>query len=143
MRVKYGEIKNEYALFFAQWPFQWWATLSFRIPVNQYTARKELLKWTRKLCVKERMQIAYVAVFNELHRSHLHVVMLGRNRFGQTLKDVSEEDWCKHWGANALIKPVNNLMGASCYLSQNVTLQNTDKWDLLFYNRKLLKKCKA
>jgi hypothetical protein len=142
-RIKIGELKDVWALFIAQWPFEWWVTLTFENPVNEEIARKRLKVWTRKICIQEKLQLAYFAVFNELKRGHLHLLMLGKNRFGNTLKNVSLKKWTKEWiEGNAEIKKVFNLQGVSQYISQNLTLKNPSLSDIYYYNQGLLRKLK-
>jgi hypothetical protein len=140
---KLGELRDVWALFIAQWPFEWWVTLTFENTVNQEIARKKLNIWTRKICKQEELQLAYFAVFNELKRGHLHLLMLGKNRNGKALKDVSKKRWTEEWvDGNAEIKKVFNLMGVSSYLSQNLTLNNPNLSNIYSYNQRLLKKYK-
>jgi hypothetical protein len=142
MRVRYGEIKDEWALYFTKWPWEWWVTLTFEDTVDQDLARERLIDWTRKICVREKLQLAYMAVYNQRKRGHLHLLMLGRNRYGKTLRDVSIERCNKDWKAYSRIKPIENIYGLGPYLSKNLVLWNSDLSDIVFYNIKLLKKCK-
>ncbi len=142
MRLRLGEVRDEFGLFIAQFPFEWFATLTFAYPVNQEAARKRITQWIRAICILEQLQIASIGVFNKLNRSHLHLVMLGSNRLGRTLSDVSIEMWTKRWGDDALIKPINNLSGVAGYLSRNLTLNHPDKSEIFIFNKKLLKRVK-
>jgi hypothetical protein len=141
MRVRYGEIKDEWALYFTKWPWEWWVTLTFKDTVDQELARKRLLDWTRQICVREKLQLAYMAVYNQRNRGHLHLLMLGRNRYGRTLRDISIEECNEDWDDNSLIKPIYNIYGLGSYLSKNLVLRNSDLSDIVLYNKKLLKKC--
>ena len=142
MRLRFGEMKDELTLFFAQCPFEWFATLTFKNPGDQEIARKRLINWTREICLMENLQVGFIAVFNQIKRGHLHALMIGRNKSGKTLLDVSENKWAEKWGDNALIKIINNLHGVSAYLSNNVSFGNPDKSNIFFYNQNLLEKNK-
>lgn len=141
-RIKFGELKNAWASRLTEWPFEWWATLTFKFSVNQEIGRKRLINWTREICTEEQLQLAYMAVFNELRRGHWHVLMLGRNRQGKSLRDVSREKWQERWRDNALIQEIYDLAGISRYFSHNLVLENADLSGVFSYNRKLLNKCK-
>ena len=143
MKLKFGQMRDELTLFLTQWPFEWFATFSFKTPVEQEIGRMRLIEWTRALCVKEGVQVAYVAVFNKVNRSHLHVLMLARNKTGKTLSNISVSTWSRHWGHNAKIDPIYNLYGVGAYLSRkNFSFEDTDKWDVFSYNKNLLEKAK-
>jgi hypothetical protein len=153
-RIKFGEIKDHWAIYIAEHPFQWFATLTFRDAVDQVSGRKKVIEWVRKICVGEHLQVGFIAVENEFNcRGHWHLLMLGRNRFGRDLSKVSKHKWAKRWwedncGRNiklekgVLIKEVNEIYGVSSYLARNLIVKNPDQSDVFFYNRKLLKKCR-
>ena len=143
MKLKFGQMRDELTLFLTQWPFEWFATFSFKMPVEQEISRKRLINWTRMLCVKEGVQVAFIAVFNEVDRAHLHVLMLARNKAGKTLSNIPVSTWGRKWGNNAKIREIYNIYGVSDYLSRkNVSLENADKWAFFSYNRNLLGRTK-
>ena len=140
MRLRFDQIRDEFALFLNRWPFEWFATLSFKYPENQEIGRDRLLQWARKICRAEGLQIAYIAVINKHTRIHLHVLMLGRSKFGKTLTDISTDRWEDLWGDNAEIDRIYNLSGLTPYCSENYILNDPDESDLIIFNRNLLKK---
>jgi hypothetical protein len=143
MKLRFGQMRDELALFLAQWPFEWFASMSFAIPAEQEIARKRLIEWTRKLCVKEGVQVAFIAVFNKAIRSHLHVLMLARSKSGKTLSNISMSTWSRQWGHNTNIDSIYNLHGVGVYLSyKNVAFENADKWEFFIYNKNLLERSK-
>ena len=143
MRDKNIEIKEAWTEFIEQHPFEWAVTLTFKFPVKKEIVKKMLKNWTRKLCKEERLQIAFIAVINEVSRIHLHILALGRNRYGKTLFDVSIYKWRKKWNAHSKIRPVDDIERASSYLSRNLVVRNEDLSDVCIYNTKLLKKLRS
>lgn len=173
-KIKFGELNDSYSRFFSQWQFEWCSTLTFKDPVKQELGRKKLLEWTRRLCVDEHIQVAFIGVFNAFeHRrkilktepylkefdndfinGHWHLLMFGRNRFGQTLSEVSMERWAQewhkrncgkwiHWANGAEIRSDFDIMQESGYMAKNLIVKNPDASDLLIYNKELLEKCKV
>ena len=172
-RIKFGELNDSYSRFFSQWKFEWYATFTFKDPVKQELGRKKILHWVRRLCVEEQLQVAFIGVFNAFeHRrkilktepylkelddgyisGHWHLLIFGRNRFGQTLSEVSMEKWAKqwctencgkwiHWDNGARITSDFDITQASSYMAQNLIVKNPNASDLLIYNKKLLTKCR-
>lgn len=152
-RQEAGSVKNGWANLVAQYPYEWWLSLSFKHPVSQDIAKDRFFDWVRKICIKEHLQIACMAVFNESHRIHVHALMLGRNRKGKTLLNVCmknwAEKWCEKncgdwisWDNGARIRPVYSIAGVSTYFSKNIHPEHADLSNILFYNRKLLKRCR-
>ncbi len=173
MRIKFKELIDEFSRFISQWKFEWYAVLTFEDPVKQELGRKKILEWIRRICIYEHIQVAFIGVFNEFeHRQkilktepvlkelddgyihgHWHLMMFGRNRFGQTLSKVSikmwAQDWHKrncgywiHWDNGARIRSDFNVTQESRYMGKNLIVRNPDGSDLLIYNKKLLKKCR-
>ena len=105
--------------------------------------KKMLENWARKLIKKERLQVGYIAVINQINRIHLHLLMLGKNRHGKTLLDVSINKWQKKWNAQSEIQFVYDIEGVSGYLAGNLILKNEDLSDVFVYNTKLLKKLRS
>lgn len=141
----FERLKGHWPRYLVQFPFEWWVTLSFRNFADGKAGKSEYAKsrlksWTRKLCKEERLQIAYIAVINEVNHIHLHLLMLGKNRHGKTLLDVPIDKWKKKWNAHSDIQLVYDIEGVSSYLSDNLILRNGDLSEVLLYNIKLLKK---
>lgn len=127
----------------ASWPWQWFVHLTLRTPVSNGTVHRNLKEWTRKISKKEHLQVAYIGSLNTdpLHRKHLHLLMLGRNKHGQSLLDAHRER-CEHaWKAGmAEVKEVYYNLGACDYLIRNMPFHDHEP---IYYNLKLLSKTKA
>jgi hypothetical protein len=133
-------------------PFEWFATLTFKEPVNQELARKRVRNWTRKIIRAEEMRLGWIAVVRQDgNRCHWHLLMLGLNKWGKRLRSVSIErwarEWCKEncaksisWRDGARIIPVHEISGVSRYLIENLTPDAPILSDLLFHDKKLLMK---
>ena len=120
------------------WPWEWMVTLTFRSPVSNATARMMLLDWSRSVAKQEHLQIAYIGVLNYRTRSHLHLLALGRNRHGLSLKSADIPGCQKLWkGGLADIQSIYDLHGACAYFICNMPFLNNDT---LYYNNKLLSK---
>jgi ParB/RepB/Spo0J family partition protein len=159
MKLKYDEMKSlakgDLIKFIANHPFQWFLTLTFKESVTQELARERLRDWTRKICRAEELQVAYIGVVNEESRCHCHLLMFGHNRWGKTLHKVSIERWAREWSREncgetirwndgARIDPVYEIRGVSHYLiERNLTPIAPSLSDLIYYNKRLLMKCRS
>lgn len=130
---------------FIQFPFEWWVTVSYKDLPEGKTVKSEYAKiklktWIQKLIKEERLQIAYFGVLNQVNRIHLHLLMLGRNRHGKTLLDVSAAKWENAWEAQSKIQPVYDIEGVSKYLEHNIVLKDNTLSEIIPFNIKLLRK---
>jgi hypothetical protein len=121
--------KGHWWRYFIQFPFEWWVTVSYKDlpegkPVKSEYAKVNLKNWARKLIKEERLQIAYFGVLNQANRIHLHLLMLGRNRHGKTLLDVSATEWENAWEAQSKIQPIYDIEGVNKYLEHNIVLKD-------------------
>lgn len=125
-----------------KWPWEWFATLTFKWIVNPEGVEKELKRWRIKLCKGENIQVAYLGVLNFKDRPHLHLLMLGRNRDGKTLLSADINRAERSWCSGAKIKPINEKTGAIGYIvDQNMPC---DQYQFVGpYNIKLLHKTSA
>ena len=134
------KVKGQWTQYLSQFTLEWWVSLTFKEPVRSEYAKKRLKSWTRNLIDQERIQIAYLCVINEVKRIHLHLLALGRNRYGKTLTDVSMSKWMKFWKAEADIQATYDVRGVSDYFAQNYIVENDNLTDLVFFNTRLLEK---
>ena len=143
-RIAYGDFLNHY-------PWQWFVTVHFHKPVQQTYAVHCLREWNIKVCTTEKLQTAYIAVLTyRSHIPHFHVLMFGRNKYGKTLRDVPRHEWEKEWLKRLGIKnrrlaqilSVKHKKAVSYYIAhyRNMILPNSDRYELVTYNQKLLRK---
>ena len=138
-------LKGAWWRYLIQFPFEWWVTVTFRDLADGKTVKSEYAKvklktWVRKIIKEEQLQIAYFAVLNQVNRIHLHLLMLGRNRHGKTLLDVSAPYWERGWKAQAEIELIYEPVGVSDYFEGNTVLRNDDLSEIVLYNCRLLQK---
>jgi hypothetical protein len=132
---------RHYGNFINRWPWQWFLTLTFREPVSLEFARRQLLNWNRNLCTSEGIQTAFIAVWNNTNFTpHWHALIFGKNKYGKTLLDILEKRWERRWPGIAHIEDVRNNHAVSQYVAGNITLWNSDLYELFVYNNKLLNK---
>jgi hypothetical protein len=144
MKTFIEKFKGSWTRYLVQFPFEWWVTVSYKDLPEGTTVKSEYAKvklkvWIRKLIKEERLQIAYFGVINKVNRIHLHLLILGRNRFGKTLLDVSPSKWEKEWKAMAKISPIYDLAGVSKYFERNTILWDNTLSEVIDFNSRLLK----
>jgi len=66
--------------------------------------------------------------------------MFGKNKYGKTLLEVSRERWERKWPGIARIEVVRDNQAVSKYLARNMTFWDSDQYDLITCNQKLLMK---
>jgi hypothetical protein len=133
-----------YSEYLQSWQWEWYATLTIPIyETSNDTDWMQLmrLRWTRKLCTMEHIQVGYFYAFEQqLHTSaHFHLVMLGKGRKNKTLLNVDRQKWENRWPHRAEIRLVDlqYLPSLAAYLSGHLE-SNISEIDC--YNLKLLKK---
>ena len=79
--------RDSHIAFLDEWPWEWFCTLNLPQKSNHSDAEKLIKHWRIKLATREKIQVAYQGVFSLVPHEHVHLVMLGRNRRGETLYD--------------------------------------------------------
>ena len=131
-----------YLKIFTRHKWQWFATLTFNHRPDYQVAEKAARVWLRELCKRLHMQIAALGAFNghPSQHPHFHLLMLGKNRKGQSLLDFN--GLCgmagKLWGRNALVEPVKDHQAVAAYTTKNLNLSQPDLSDIFIYNRRLI-----
>lgn len=100
--------------FYNQHYYDWFVTLS--LPnYNVEDSEKYLKIWRYNLQKKHHIQISYVGVIvlSSYTGSHIHLLVFGRNRNGETLLDRDKQIWEKELskvtkGCDCVIKLVND-----------------------------------
>lgn len=141
----FDRFKGHWTKYLVQFPFEWWVTVSYMDLPEGTTVKSEYAKiklktWIRKIIKEEQLQLAYFGVLNQVNRIHLHLLMLGRNRHGKTLLDVSAAKWERRWKAQAKVQLIYEPVGLSKYFERNMCLRNDALSETILYNRSLLKK---
>jgi hypothetical protein len=144
-------MNSEYGNFFNRYPWEWFVTVHFHKPVQQTYSLRCLKEWNIKVCTTEKLQTAYVAILTyKSHIPHFHILMFGRNRYGKTLRDVPRNEWEREWLERLGIKNerlaqvslVEDKTAVSYYIAhaKNLILSNPERYELVTYNQKLLRK---
>lgn len=137
----------DFAQFLKKWPWEWFSTLTF--PVDQRYGPDVIkairFRWTRNLCIKERIQVAYYYLLASAgDYFHLHLLMLGRGRVSgieKTLANVSKSYWERQWYFFARNEIPESRSRVVDYVSDHLRKPGSVVDDD-FYNIKLLKKLK-
>jgi len=119
-------------------------TLTFAGQRNWKYVKKTLREWRLEIIDEEDIQIAFIGVAStSSSQTHIHVLMLGYNRFGKTLSDVDTSKWVKRWKhGKADIEPIVSNIGADFYIQKHMDQFKPDAWTLLDFNLNLLDKLK-
>jgi len=150
----------EWSDYLLHFPWEWHVTLTFdnklfnerwyRIgtlrplslgKINYPYARVLYRRWQFKLIDRERLQIGACCLSSYKNgRIHLHILMLGRNREGKTLKNCSRKCWEKIWPYFARINTVQDCLTATNYVAKHFLGFRSDHANVEFYNTSLLKR---
>jgi hypothetical protein len=125
----------------SNYPFERFVTLTFAGQRNIKYVEAPLTEWKIDLLEEEAIQIAYIGVIYITDtQTHIHLLMLGKNRFGKTLLDVDGSKWEKRWThGKAEIEQIENEIGADFYIQSHMSVNRPDSWTILGYNKQLLK----
>lgn len=93
---KVEKLKRANESYFNSWEWNWFCTLNLD-DANQAKAEDLLKKWRRTEAKRCHMQFACMGVYNTLPQPHVHLVALGKNRFGDSLLMVDHEEWEAAW----------------------------------------------
>ena len=136
--------RRSWAPVLEQWRWQWFWTQTY--PENKgfrfETVVKDLKKSVRELCKSESIQIGCAFAVSRICRTvHLHIVMIGHNRYGKTLYDVSDASRQKFQDGRphrARVDIVRSAKGSSKYLASHFRWAKSDHAEIDFYNLPLL-----
>ena len=138
--------RNETIAYLCSYPFTHFITFNFTNDTVLYnTALHNLKGWLFKQVIKkEKLQIAYIGVFNTLPNPHIHLLVLATNRNGKTLHDVTGESWKRRgakWPGTVDVKAIYDQSDVSGYIvDKNMPRSG---YDLIGpYNQRLLHQTK-
>lgn len=110
-------LKNELAAFFNRYPWQWFASLSLGEEQKPaHFAEQNLKMWRTELAIGCKIQIAYMGVINHQPYSHIHLFMLGRDKYGNSLLSKKRRIWEECWPQDAKIEVIHQQEGAIDYV---------------------------
>ncbi|MGO9021702.1 MAG: hypothetical protein ACLQVJ_25480 [Syntrophobacteraceae bacterium] len=137
--------KTVWSPWLSEYPWQSIATLTCRGKISHSTAKDTLKKWRENLWKDEHIQLGYGGVvYSTLSQTHLHLLMMARNKYGKTLFDVDGNIWAKHWpGGRAEFEPIINKVGADYYIQKHMNPYEPDSWEWVRYGWKWWKKLRG
>jgi hypothetical protein len=133
-------LKNELASFFNRYPWEWFASLSLGGEQRPaHFAERNLKRWRTRMAIQFKIQIASMGVINHKPYTHIHLFMLGKNKYGDTLLSKNREIWERWWPEDAKIEVIHQQEGAIDYvIRKNMP---DDQYELLLpYGLKHLKR---
>lgn len=139
---RFGMFLNSIELL-STWPWEWLATLTLPEDFGRYqpaTVYKRLREgWLRRLCKTEGIQVAGAFLYSWKDGvAHLHGLMLGRNRHGKTLTDVSCATWKSRWPYVAKIVVPESQEAVVKYVASHYLQRHANRARVEFYNDTLL-----
>jgi len=145
------QIRKDIFSWFQEYEFEWFVTMRIKTssPGNTIENSERLLKlWKRNLCKNNHIQICYlgVIVVSWMEGFHIHLLMSGKNKYGQTLKDMDREEWEREWFKLAKkdchIEDIYNNDGVMRYITLPKNTPS-NRFELVYpSNKGLLKKCR-
>jgi hypothetical protein len=135
-----GEANKELLL---RYNWEWFCSLNLQGGSDCQVAERKLKEWRVKTGIENHIRVAYMGAFNTINNPHIHLLALGRNRFGQTLMNLSPKDWEAAWSGltkcQAVIEPIYEREGVARYIAKKNL--PWDRSELIQpYNKRLLAK---
>ena len=74
---------------------------------------------------QERLRVKNLGMLPS--QTHIHLLTLGKNRFGKTLFDVDTSKWVKRWQhGRAKIGPIDSKIGSDFYIQSHMSKYKPD-----------------
>jgi len=132
--------------FLKDWPWEWFCSMNLPSECTHTYAEVKLKKWRIRLATNEKIQIAYLGIFNTVPHPHIHLVALGTNSMSQSLYDIDTKRPEKYWSEiarqRAVIKPItNNRENVYRYIADKNNPSGLSEM-ISPYNKKLLERKK-
>lgn len=80
--------------------YEWEWFVSLNVPEGSIENTEQLLKkWRQTLSINSHIRICYMGVVinSRITGNHIHLLMFGKNKNGQTLLDMDENQWETEW----------------------------------------------
>jgi hypothetical protein len=93
--MKYREELNN---FYNQYDYDWFCSLN--LPnYNVENSEKFLKRWRCNLSTKDHIQIGYLGIIvtSKFTGPHIHLLLFGRNKNGDTLLNRDKKEWEREW----------------------------------------------
>jgi hypothetical protein len=123
--------------------WEWFCSLNLQWGTDCHIAESKLKAWRIDMGIDNHIRVAYMGAFNTINNPHIHLLALGRDRFGHTLMDFNPKDWEAAWcgltKCRAVIEPIYEREGVASYIA-NKNLP-WDRSELIQpYNKRLMGK---
>jgi len=132
--------QKNYAEWLEQYPIQVMITLSLRdkhINLSKEDTRKSSSIFIRNLSKQRKCQIAGIILYNEFRRKHLHLFLFS---IKGDLQSLINSDIAHLWIYGNSCVTVKFSKGIFEYAGRNITPNESDKYDVFYYNKRKLKK---
>lgn len=135
------ELKTTLKNWLSEYDWTHFASLSFKNSVSLDYANRVVKEWVRKIIKgPNKLQVGYMGVLNHQPNSHLHLLMVGHNRFQQNLFSLTDNQWgqlMRDWRGSAHVRPIDDIERASGYVV-DMNMPDGQHELLIPYNEKLL-----
>jgi|GEM_PF-6627845 len=134
----WNELQEGYRQFLLSYPYEIMVTIHFgKMRFREETANKVLKQFMTKVAKYSKTQIACIGIYNILKSPHAHLLIFGKKG---TLRSLLKKDIDKLWRYGSVHINPNTDEGAAFYVATNVTPHLQDRYELFFYNLRMLKK---
>jgi len=133
-----NDLQEGYRQLFKFYPHEVMITVHFgnRVIQNE-TAYKFLKELVNKIAKARRTQVAGFGIYNLLKTSHAHLLLYGKTR---TLNALLKSEVDRFWRYGSVDVKTEVDSGAAFYLALNTTPNCYEKFELFFFNMRVLKK---
>jgi hypothetical protein len=136
------EVKTGWTDFLNNVEWEKFATLTFKTLPKHPDAIRQIVNrdFIRPITKDSKKQICAVGVFNKLKRDHVHVLMLGTNRFKKSLIEIKNKEIEKYWPHG--MSKISDIFsgGAVEYFASNISFWNPDSTEVFYSNWRLIRK---
>ena len=115
------DLYQNWKAYLVNFPFEWHATFTFSPRTDFFYGIKRFKRWRLSLINEEKLQIAAsLTSSSKGGQLHFHVLLLGQNKEGKTLLDVSPRKWESRWHPLfCRISLIENLETATDYVARH------------------------
>jgi hypothetical protein len=133
---------DSHIAFLEEWPWEWFCTMNLYNGCSYPNAEGHIKEWRIKLSTRRKIRIAYQGVFNLVPHPHVHLVALGVNRHGKTLRNIdgtiAEVCWYLITKQSAVVNIIDDDCNVVCGYIGDKNSPSELSETIIPYNRKLL-----
>jgi hypothetical protein len=128
--------------FLNRWIWEWFCTMNLYSGCSYPNAEDHIKEWRIKLSTSRKIRIAYQGVFNLVPHPHIHLVALGVNRHGKTLRNIdgtiAEACWHLITKQSAVVDIIDDDCNVVCGYIGDKNSPSELSETIIPYNKKLL-----